>query len=192
MTAIQDTGDITTETAVQAEQPEPKRRIRLSELDLRNTWQIIAGSILLPLGIAVIILGWHGAAYGNVDQKQIPYLISGGILGLAIVVVGCFFYWAHWLYRIYDQADLHHQEMIREQREMIQALVGSGFQPRHLNGEASHGDGRGYLVTPTGTNFHTPGCPLIANRMGNTRTISEEEAREMRPCRVCEPLGQTS
>jgi hypothetical protein len=192
VTATQDSGDITTETAVPAEKPGERRRIRLNELDLRNTWQVIAGSILLPLGVAVIILGWHGAAYGNVDQKQIPYLISGGILGLAIVIVGCFFYWAHWLYRIYDQADLHHQEMIREQREMIRALVGSGFQPQHMNGASPASDGRGFVVTATGSNFHAPGCPLIANRMANARTISEEEARDMRPCRVCEPLGATS
>lgn len=193
MTAIQDSEDITVDTDMTAGEPAAeKRRVRLNELDLRNTWQVIAGSILLPLGIAVIILGWHGAAYGNVDQKQIPYLISGGILGLAIVVVGCFFYWAHWLYRIYDQADLHHQEMIREQREMIHALLGSGFQPGHFNGDASRSDGRGFVVTPTGSNFHTPACPLIANRASSTRTISEEEARDMRPCRVCEPLGQNS
>jgi hypothetical protein len=102
---------------------DPPQGSRIKELDLRNTWQIMAGAVLLPLGIAIIILGWHGAAYGNVDQKQIPYLISGGILGLAVVVIGCFFYWAHWLYRIYDQADLHHQEAMREQTEMIKALL---------------------------------------------------------------------
>src|ERR1700761_2988106 len=74
---------------------EPRRSVRdrLSGdgLDLRNTWQAIAGALLLPIGIAVIILGWQGAAHGRVDQQQIPYLISGGILGLAVVVIGCFF-----------------------------------------------------------------------------------------------------
>ena len=192
MTSAPDSGDITTETQLPPqERTGPKRRFRPQELDLRNTWQVIAGAILLPLGIAVIILGWHGAAYGNVDQKQIPYLISGGILGLGIMLVGCFFYWGHWLYRIYDQADLHHQEQMREQREFMRALLEAGHQPRAGGGFASATNGSGFVATPTGSNFHTAGCPIIATRAGSLRPVSEEEASGMRPCRVCEPLGVT-
>jgi hypothetical protein len=190
VTSVSESGDVTTETVVPPEPAADRKRSRVRELDLRNTWQVIAGAILLPLGVAVIILGWHGAAYGNVDQKQIPYLISGGILGLGIMIVGCFFYWAHWLYRIYDQADLHHQELIREQREMIRALLEAGYQG---NGHAAlSNNGRGFVATPTGSNFHVPGCPIIATRASSLRTVSEDEASGMRPCRVCEPLGQGS
>jgi hypothetical protein len=171
--------------------------VRLRQLDLRNTWQVMAGAILLPLGIAVIILGWHGAAYGNVDQKQIPYLISGGVLGLAIVLVGCFFYWAHWLYRIYDQADLHHQQQIEEQRELFRSLIeaiavstavgrpdGQGL-PVPTNGSLPS---RVFVATATGTNFHTAGCPMVANKGAGLRTITEDEAATMKPCRICEPV----
>jgi hypothetical protein len=183
----------------QEERPADRRPPKLRELDLRGTWQVVAGAILLPLGVAVIIIGWHGAAYGNVDQKQIPYLISGGILGLAIVVVGCFFFWAHWLYRIHEQAEIHHEEALREQREqmklLIDALAAGGGRgpagavppgvPVSANGRSA---GRTFVATATGTNFHTAGCPMVANRGGTLRTISEQEAGEMKPCRVCEPL----
>lgn len=177
--------------------PDPVRnRTRTRELDLRNTWQIVAGAILLPFGIAVIIIGWHGAAYGNVDQKQIPYLISGGVLGLAIVIVGCFFFWAHWLYRIYDQSDLHHQEAMREQREMMRALmeaVGGYSRPDNRRGDRSpNGAARTFVATPSGSNFHTSGCPMVANRSSELRVISEQEAQSMKPCRVCEPLAHAN
>jgi hypothetical protein len=179
------------------------RRLRNSNLDLRNTWQIIAGSLLLPLGIALILLAWSGAAHGRVDQQQIPYLVSGGIGGLAVVMIGCFFYWAHWLYRIYDQADLHHQEALREQREMTRALIealGAGparaqafmapGAPAHQTGVTTNGlaGGRTFVATATGTNFHTSGCPMVANRSGALRTVTEAEAGQMKPCRVCEPV----
>lgn len=188
------------ETDARMESPDgtakPPARSRLRELDLRNTWQIIAGALLLPFGIAVIIIGWHGAAYGNVDQKQIPYLISGGILGLAIVVIGCFFYWAHWLYRIYDQADLHHQEAMREQRALIRSLIDalgtSGGPAVPASGVSNNGAGRVFVATATGSNYHTAGCPMVANRGGALRTISETEAASMKPCRVCEPLVSTN
>ena len=196
-------GDITRENEiVEPDQETEVRPPKLRELDLRGTWQVIAGAMLLPFGIAVIIIGWHGAAYGNVDQKQIPYLISGGILGLAIVVVGCFFFWAHWLYRLHEQAEIHHEEALREQRETMKALIdalatgGAGRLPAAPEGSAGgvsvsangRAVGRTFVATATGTNFHTAGCPMVANRAGALRTISEHEAEEMKPCRVCEPL----
>ena len=165
-----------------------------SGLDLRNTWQVVAGAILLPLGVAVILLGWAGAAHGKVDQQQIPYLISGGILGLACVLVGCFFFWAHWLYRIYDQADLHHQAAMREQaefyRQLLQALGGTGATV--AAGAAVAGDGVGtgarLVATPTGTNVHRAECAIVANRGDSVRTVTRAEAESMKPCRICEPF----
>lgn len=178
------------------------RRLRGAAPDLRNTWQIMAGSLLLPLGIAFILLAWSGAAHGRVDQQQIPYLVSGGLGGLAVVMIGCFFYWAHWLYRIYDQADLHHQEAMREQREMMRALIetlAAGPGPGAAGAPAPEGSSTGvpanglrgnrvFVATQTGTNFHTSGCPMVASRAGSLRPVSEQEAEQMKPCRVCEPL----
>jgi hypothetical protein len=191
--------DVTTETAAAFEPPTEERAVKMRELDLRGTWQVIVGALLLPFGIAVIILGWHGAAYGNVDQKQIPYVISGGILGLAIVIVGCFFFWAHWLYRLHEQAEIHHEEALREQRETMKALIAAlaaGGGPvaagSPISGIEFSANGRivsrGFVATATGTNFHTAGCPIVANRAGALRAISDEEAEAMKPCRVCEPL----
>jgi hypothetical protein len=195
-------------------------RLRPANLDLRNTWQVVVGSLLLPLGIAVIILAWDGAAHGRVTQQQLPYVLSGGGVGLALVVIGCFFYWAHWLYRIYDQADLHHQEEIALQRELFRQLidvVGAGRAPggpvelpgRPASGRlsapsgpaapgrtptvnGSHPVARRFVATPTGTNFHTAGCPMVAHRGDSLRWLSEEEAATMKPCRVCEPLVHAS
>ena len=176
------------------------RRLRESDLDLRNTWQILAGALMLPLGLAFIVLAWSGAAHGRVDQQQIPYLVSGGIGGLALVTIGCFFFWAHWLYRLYDQADAHHQETLEQQRQMMLELVDaltSGGPSHRLNGGGggrggpdNGGDGgsRTFVATPTGTNFHSPTCPMVANRTGGLRTVSQKQATRMKPCRVCEPL----
>lgn len=181
--------------------PPPERpdgfiaRLRSGGLDLRNTWQVVVGALLLPLGIAVIVLGWNGAAHGRVDQQQIPYLISGGILGLAAVMVGCFFFWAHWLYRIYDQADLHHQEAMQEQSDLIRVLLEAvGSRPVDDDARDGHhphshnGSGHTFVATPTGSNFHVSGCPIVAKKTSNLREISAEEARSMRPCRICDPL----
>ena len=61
---------------------------REGRLDLRNGWQVVAGSILIPLGVVLIMIGWYGAAHARVVQQQIPYLVSGSFVGLGCMVVG--------------------------------------------------------------------------------------------------------
>jgi hypothetical protein len=43
---------------------------------------------LVALGAIVIFLAWNGAAGKDYAQGQLPYLISGGVGGLALVVTG--------------------------------------------------------------------------------------------------------
>ncbi|HVW82106.1 MAG TPA: hypothetical protein VHB69_14335 [Mycobacteriales bacterium] len=184
---------VTDDSALVRGAAEPRRglRERLSGegLDLRNTWQAIVGALLLPIGIAVIILGWQGAAHGRIDQQQIPYLISGGILGLALVIVGAFFFWAHWLYRMYDQAELHHLENLRlsaeQHQELLRALGDRGGAPASV-APAGAASSASYVATASGTNFHKPDCPIVSGRPG-LRRITAAQARSMKPCRICEP-----
>jgi hypothetical protein len=50
------------------------------------------GSVLIPLGVIFIMLGWYGAARARVVQQQIPYLLSGSFVGLGCMVVGGLFF----------------------------------------------------------------------------------------------------
>ncbi len=47
-----------------------------------------AGIVLVVAGLVAIGVGWWGASGTLVVGEQMPYLISGGILGLALVVIG--------------------------------------------------------------------------------------------------------
>ena len=58
------------------------------------------GAVLLPLGVMLILLGWYGASHTTLEFEQNSYLISGGILGLALVVVGGFIYFGFWIMRL--------------------------------------------------------------------------------------------
>ena len=166
--------------------------------DIRNTWQVIAGSILIPVGVASIILAWYGAAHARVDQQQIPYMVSGGFLGLGAIIAGALMYWAHWLYRIYDQADLHHHQLMRSQAELRDAILSTGGDGagRNLNGSApaapaaAAARGRSvYVATASGTNFHRPDCPIVARRPAGLREVSGREADRLQACRICDPLA---
>jgi hypothetical protein len=69
-------------------------RTAVAELSARSTsddlvrWMLIPGSILVFLGFVVMLLGWVGAARTAREIEQIPYLISGGVVGLALVLLG--------------------------------------------------------------------------------------------------------
>ena len=164
-----------------------RRRLRMPTLArddadfyLRNTWQIAVGAILLPLGIVVILLAWYGAAHARVVQQQIPYMVSGAFIGLGLMMAGGLMFWAHWLYRIYDQANLQHRELLDAINRM------SGTPARETETGAPTSSER-YVVTGSGTTFHRQGCSVVRGRRG-TRTISAAEAGDMNPCRICEPL----
>lgn len=198
MTAItSDTEAVSIPLALESAQDVRTSRLSaLSGLDLRNTWQVVAGAILLPLGIAAIILGWQGAAHGRVEQQQIPYLISGGLLGLALVIAGGLFFWGHWLYRIYDQANLQHEATLKAQAEFQRTVLlilaqnaAGGARNGTVAAARSNGNGRSFVATATGSNFHTAECAIVANRQGSTRSVSAAEAKKMQPCRICDPLN---
>src|SRR5213082_254867 len=53
---------------------------------------LTVGSILMPLGGVLVLLGWYGAAHTTRVFEQIPYMISGGVLGIACVIAGGFCY----------------------------------------------------------------------------------------------------
>jgi hypothetical protein len=44
---------------------------------------------LVIVGAVAVVLGWIGVSGTGLAAEQIPYLVSGGIGGLLLVVVGC-------------------------------------------------------------------------------------------------------
>lgn len=137
------------------------------------------GVLLCLVGFGAIFLGWNGAAGKNTIMAQFPFLISGGIVGLAIVVIG---------------AALLIVQNAREDRARLEAVLeriaaateaGSGAGQRA--GLAPMGGG-GALVLAGGSSYHRLDCTLTEAR-DEAHVVGLEEAlsRQMEPCRVCKP-----
>ena len=69
----------------------------------RPTGLVLAGGGLLSLGVVLVVIGYVGASHTIYVFEQIPYLISGGILGGCLVVGGGFLYFASWLTRVHTE-----------------------------------------------------------------------------------------
>ena len=151
-------------------------RTRAGTADLQR-WLLIGGGVLLPLGLLLIVLGWVGAANTPRLFEQIPYMISGGLLGLGLVFFGGFLYFAYWMTR-----------MVQESREQSARLTDAlnRMEERLAGGPAAAaGVSERLVATKTGKLVHTPDCPMVAGRKG-LRTVPAG-ARGMQPCRVCQP-----
>ncbi len=136
-----------------------------------------AGLVLAGLGLLAIGIGYNGAAGQLSILAQIPYVVSGGLLGIALVILG---------------AAMLVVQGAREDRAILEAkldllaeafLEGSGRAaapgaPTDLSS----------LVVAGSASYHVPGCRLVDGRE-ETDYLTPEEARErsLKACRVCQP-----
>jgi hypothetical protein len=90
----------------------------------------IGGALLIPVGLVLILLAWLGASDTVFVDEQISYLISGGLLGLALVITGsCLYlrYWLarerYWLARLTTEQEQQAEELVAVLRR-IETLLG--------------------------------------------------------------------
>ena len=96
---------------------------------------------LTTLGLSVILLGWAGASRSTLVEEQIPYLISGGLFGLALALIGAVTLFAHWLtvlIRENRQREISRRSDHAELMEAVRSLHAS-FTPQ----ESTNGRTRG-------------------------------------------------
>ncbi len=74
---------------------------------------LLVGAALMPMGILVILLGWYGASRTPYVFEQLPYVISGGLLGLALVVAGGLLYFGYLLSRLIVEQRQHSEELLQ-------------------------------------------------------------------------------
>lgn len=138
------------------------------------------GLLFCLAGVVLIWSGWNGAASYDRIEAQFPYLISGGLAGLALVVIG-----VGLLVIQSARADRVQLEAnLNELRRILDRMTGAGTG----NGIRGGDDG-GSLVVAGPSAYHRPDCRLVAGRTG-LKTMGEEAARAagLAPCRTCHSL----
>jgi hypothetical protein len=140
------------------------------------------------LGFVVMFIGWNGAASTNSVAGQVPYLISGGLVGLGLVVIGAALILVETSRE--DREHLRHEiASLREALEGTAVASTNGRKaappPKPAEEPAS---GRGQYLAGD-RSFHRPGCRLLEGREAQVERVTLELAakRRLAPCRVCEP-----
>lgn len=154
----------------------------------RSVWANLAGKLGLGFclgGFVAIFLGWNGAASFDRVPAQFPWLISGGVSGLALVIIGASLLVVENNRR--DRAALMAlMEEIRLQLEHSPgaSVAGNGFAPPTQVVKTLGDD----MVIAGASSFHDPECRLVADR-SDLEAISRDEAaeRDLTACRICNP-----
>lgn len=148
----------------------------------RDLLLLILGGVLMPVGILFIVLGWVGASRTPLPFEQTSYLISGGLFGLGLVIVGGFVFFAYW-----------QSIRIRESREQARELTAAIGRLEGLLTESAVRAAGGrptatapFVATPNGSIFHRPDCTVV---LGRTDLSPVNPSRtKLEPCRICQPL----
>ena len=141
---------------------------------LHTFWQLVAGGICVAGGFVAVFLGWYGAAHTRDVTDQIPYVISGGLLGAALIILGGSFYFSFFVSRL-------HAATRRQTMAIERSLERIGV-PSPIDIEAGV-----VLIAPGGEWYHRAGCRLVEGKKTSAVAGSEAQADGLQPCLLCEP-----
>lgn len=157
---------------------------------MRLRWDRLGGQLGIGLAVAgflLVFLGWNGAASYDRVPAQFPYLISGGVAGLCLVILGAAMVVVQNARQ--DRAQL--QETIAELRDAVERLAAA--QTASSNGRRSRGGADVGLVVAGPSSFHRPDCRLLSGRTALTpMTVAAAEEAGLSACRVCSPAAVVS
>jgi hypothetical protein len=163
------------------------QRYRMMQLVL-----FTGGAVLMPLGIVAILLGWYGVAHTKYQYNQLPYVVSGGLLGLGLVFLGGFLYFGAWLAKMGNEQRESAQRMADTMLVLADLVARQGqlaglSSDRAAAGEpaATTQDGTTLVLAGAGSTVHRRDCPLIAHR-DDLHALSGQET-DLGTCRVCRP-----
>jgi hypothetical protein len=152
-----------------------------------DKWLMIAGALLMAAGLPILIMGWYGAAHTPYTFEQIPYVISGGLLGLGLMLLGGLFYFAYWLTRqVHEtrrQADRTEQVFLR-----FEEIVTNGSTNGRRPAEEQKKPGTRFVTTGKGSMFHRADCVVVKGKRGLKEVSGDEPG--LKPCKICDPLGE--
>jgi hypothetical protein len=141
----------------------------------------VLGFAFIVVGFILIAKAWDGAANQNWAPAQTPYLLSGGFMGLGLIITGATL--------IFLSTIRAEREVMTELYQEMTRLLGrnlSRLQVTTSTNGAGHKNAE--QVVAGAKVYHRQGCKVLDGKDSlMTVTVDQAEAEGLEPCRVCDP-----
>ena len=148
----------------------------------------VLGWVFIGIGLLFILVGWIGVSGEALVAKQLPYLISGGVGGMAFVGIGAVFLATEDIRR--DSGRLDRLEAMAYELHAV-LLARPDAPETSPNGKSAPArpEAAQLMALPQGQTYHRPECAMIQGKdAAQAVTAEEAEQRGLNPCRLCEPV----
>jgi len=162
-----------------------------SERKLVWTWawttiRPFLGWVLAAAGAVALFIGWFGVSGQSLTAKQLPYLVSAGLTGVALFIMAGVFLATDDIRRQFERIG----ELERKVDDLYSLFVADLEAARRAPQASSSTENA--VALPAGSSYHRPDCSLVAGKADVTAVSSRDiDKRGLRPCRVCDPETPT-
>ena len=163
--------------------------------DARVLWRWVWGSVrpvlgyvFVAIGLVLLLAAYLGVSREVLVAKQLPYVVSGGLFGLAAVTLGSRLLLIEDLRRDAGRLD----RLERAVTDLHDALLRRADAPTDgpiTQRVSANGHSATLLALEGGDSFHLPDCPLIEGKSTVRPVVTAAQRKGLSPCLMCQPLA---
>lgn len=135
---------------------------------------------LAALGLIALVVAWAGVSDEVFVARQVPYVVSGGLGGIALIVLAGVLLGTHDLYGYAARLDRLEEKVDDIHRVMVMAwddVAGVSLD-----------DGDSVVaVLPKGSSYHRPNCVAVQGKAADQLPVQQAVATGLSSCKLCEP-----
>jgi hypothetical protein len=137
--------------------------------------RVVLGCLLAVAGAVALFLGWYGVSGTPLTAKQVPYLISGGLSGVCLVLLAAACFATDDVRR-----SLSRVESLEQKVDQLYSLLTESDLPA---------DDDALVALERGSAYHRASCRLVVGKSARPLDSGVAAARSLVPCRLCDPPG---
>jgi predicted outer membrane repeat protein len=153
------------------------------DVDRRVRMGRVLGLLFVVAGFVVIGFGWNGAASKARVDMQFPYLLSGGFIGIGLIIVG--------LVLLLLATVRAERQILTDKFDEMNRLLSRNLGRLQVSSNTAQTNGSAVASEQVmaGTDlYHRPDCRILVGKSGlTTISVAQAVAEGLDACRACEP-----